>query len=87
MGPRNKLCHRVCSMSVYNCAYNITGKSLPTLDLPRGTQGPEAAASTAVFVYGTGPSCLPPHLPLLAGPCKPTANNFCFVSFTCEHIV
>lgn len=38
-GPRNKLCHRVCSMSVYNCAYSLTGKSLPTLDLPRGTRG------------------------------------------------
>lgn len=58
-GLRNKLCHRVCLISVSNCAYSITWKNLPILDLPRGTQGPEAAASTAVFVYGTGPAaCL-----------------------------
>lgn len=58
-GPRNKLCHRVCLISVSNRACSITWKNLPILDLPRGTQGPEAAASTAVFVYGTGPAaCL-----------------------------
>lgn len=88
-GPGNKLCHRACLVSVYNCICSVTGNSFSTLDLPRGLQSLGLLLPQHVCIWHQTPATylLPPHLPLLAGSLKPTADNFYFVSFTCEHIV